>query len=212
MKKDDLLIAIGGIDPAYIKAADVEIKHPKIIKWNYFLAGAIPIILVAFLILPITKASKNAIPAERDIKVNNKTSYEFFEIQREEANDANPEYFSILEKIVLPKGLSKTNTYLICSGNDCDSQNNYQIVYSNADDSKNVMVSLSDTNEIIDSYSLESNSDVYTIIADHKVKIFKYENKYISLFNLNGINVKIETNGLTEEEFVAVLESIIQEG
>ena len=47
-------------------------------------------------------------------------------------------------------------------------------------------------------------------IGDVNVIISKYEKMYVATFKYKEINFDIETNGITEEELVNLLESIIK--
>ena len=81
---------------------------------------------------------------------------------------------------------------------------NYSKDYENS-----IKVAFSEVKEPIRDYFLD-NSKKTSKIGDVDVIISQYEKMYVATFRCKDIYFDIETNGITEEEMINLLESIIK--
>ena len=82
---------------------------------------------------------------------------------------------------------------------------NYSKDYENT-----IKVAFSEVGEPIRDNFLDDSKKI-SKIGDVDVIISQYEKMYVATFKCKGIYFDIETNGITEEELVNLLESIIEE-
>lgn len=87
--------------------------------------------------------------------------------------------------------------------------NNYELVYENTLNDRNITISFSEINKPLRDYSFSENGKT-SKINDIDLMIYKYENSYMTKFNYQNVNYDIETNNVSEEELINLLKSIIK--
>ena len=72
------------------------------------------------------------------------------------------------------------------------------------------MIAFSDKYEPLRDYFFDDKGSKISKINDIELKIYKYENSYMTSFTYNNINFDIETNDISEQEFINLILSIIK--
>ena len=124
-----------------------------------------------------------------------------------------PEKFEFINNIKLPSEYKLDNSYEIYTREnyddaECSLLHDYVFNYSK-DCENSIKVAFSEIGEPIRDCFLE-DSDKVSKIGDIDVIISQYEKMYEETFKCKEIYFDIETNGITEEELVNLLESIIK--
>lgn len=124
-----------------------------------------------------------------------------------------PEKFEFIENISLPEEYKLEESYIVCTRDDKES-NEYNIlhdyVFSYAKDNNKIKIAFSELEEPLRDYFIESG-DKISKIGDVEFIIYQSEEMYIVTFSYQNINFDIETTGITEDELVNLLQSIIDE-
>ena len=74
---------------------------------------------------------------------------------------------------------------------------------------RNITIAFSEIDEPLRDYYID-NHELKSKIGDVEMEISQYENMYIVTFSYNNLNFDIEANGITEDELVELLVSIIK--
>lgn len=124
-----------------------------------------------------------------------------------------PEKFEFIENISLPEEYKLEESYIVCTRDDKES-NEYNTlhdyVFSYAKDNNKIKIAFSELEEPLRDYFIESG-DKISKIGDVEFIIYQSEEMYIVTFSYQNINFDIETTGITEDELVNLLQSIIDE-
>lgn len=124
-----------------------------------------------------------------------------------------PEKFEFIENISLPEEYKLEESYIVCTRDDKES-NEYNIlhdyVFSYVKDNNKIKIAFSELEEPLRDYFIESG-DKISKIGDVEFIIYQSEEMYIVTFSYQNINFDIETTGITEDELVNLLQSIIDE-
>ena len=125
-----------------------------------------------------------------------------------------PEKFEFINNIALPSEYKLENSYEVYTRENYDnaeysSLHDYVFNYSK-DYENTIKVAFSEVGEPIRDNFLDDSKKI-SKIGDVDVIISQYEKMYVATFKCKGIYFDIETNGITEEELVNLLESIIEE-
>lgn len=98
--------------------------------------------------------------------------------------------------------------YIKDSNQKYNKLNNY--IVSSYKEDKSIMIAFSRDNEPLRDYFFDDNGNKYTTINGENIKVYSYENSYISVFSYNGVNFDIETSNVDINEFKSILELIIK--
>lgn len=128
-------------------------------------------------------------------------------------NGFNIPFFEVFEGIVVPKDLDKFNPYkLFIKGENSKEYNklaNYVYSYYNSETNRSINIAFSDTMKPLRDYRLEDIGNISTINGI-TLKIYQYEDLYMTEFNYQGYNFDIETANITQEELIELLKSLIK--
>ena len=238
MNSKDLLRAIGDIDDKYLeeeyetpKDKNKKEFYMKIIKNKkiiYGLSSACAIFILGIGILAgQKKKDNNIIKAEDEGMVSSQNMNVMLEInpmvgasmakldadvQTVEMSSL-PEKFEFINNIALPIEYKLDNSYELFTRENFNTTeysllHDYVFNYSK-DYENSIKVAFSEVGEPIRDYFLDDSKKV-SKISDVNVIISQYEKMYVATFKCKEINFDIETNGITEEELVNLLESIIK--
>lgn len=111
--------------------------------------------------------------------------------------------------------LSETNRIIFTANKneylteDCINLINYELVYSNKDNTKNIKISFSKYDKPIRDYYFSSENSKESIINNHEFIIYQYEKLYMVEFIYNNINIDIETENINELQLKLLLGSIV---
>ncbi len=238
MNSKDLLRALGNIDDKYLdeeyetpKEKNKKEFYMKIIrnkKIIYGLSSACAVFILGVGILAVQKKSNNnMMKAENEGMVSSQNMNVMLEINPMQGAsmaklDADvetveinslPEKFEFINNIKLPSEYKLDNSYEIYTREnyddaECSLLHDYVFNYSK-DCENSIKVAFSEIGEPIRDCFLE-DSDKVSKIGDIDVIISQYEKMYEATFKCKEIYFDIETNGITEEELVNLLESIIK--
>ena len=238
MNSKDLLRAIGDIDDKYLEGEYETPKdknkkefYMKIIKNKkiiYALSSACAVFILGIGILAgQKKTNKNIIKTEDEGMVRSQNMNIMLEINpmqgasmaKLDADAQTVEITSIPEKFEFINNIELLSEYKLDSSyeiftrenlntTECDLLHDYVFNYSK-DYENSIKVAFSEVEEPIRDYFLD-NSKKTSKIGDVDVIISQYEKMYVATFRCKDIYFDIETNGITEEEMINLLESIIK--
>ena len=126
-----------------------------------------------------------------------------------------PEKFSFMNDINIPENLELDNCYNIYTRNsieepEYDVLHDYVFNYHTEDNiMRNITIAFSEIDKPLRDYYID-NQELKSKIGDVELEISQYKNMYIVTFSYNNLNFDIETNGITEDELVELLVSIIK--
>ena len=125
-----------------------------------------------------------------------------------------PEKYSFINNIVIPKDYKLINSYNIYTRNNKNTEN-YSILHDyvfsyGKDDVNSIRIACSEKYQPVRDYWISEGGKI-SKIGDADVVISQYKEMYIVTFTWKNINFDVETEGVKEEELVALLESIIKE-
>ncbi len=86
----------------------------------------------------------------------------------------------------------------------------YELVYKNIGKKRKVKILYSKDKYIIENYKLVDVSNT-SKINNTELLIYNYKNTYRAIFTIDNIYYRIESENITEEEFMTLLKSIIKE-
>ena len=122
-----------------------------------------------------------------------------------------PEKFKFIESVLVPEGYQPENSYTVNIRSDRDVAK-YDMIHDyvfnyREDSSNNITIAFSEIEEPIRDYYIEKGKA--SKIGDVELVISQWEEMYIVNFESKGIYFDIETTGVTENELVELLKSII---
>lgn len=129
-----------------------------------------------------------------------------------------PEEFEFITKNKVLNELGLKNNYCLYTRENLKTDeynilHDYVFEYSNKENTKNITVAFSKEGKPLRDYffmeKADNKDDKLSKINDLELKISQYKNMYIIEFSFNDINFDIETNGLTQDELVEFLKSIV---
>ena len=238
MNSKDLLRALGDIDDKYIdeeydtpkekNKKEIYIKIIRNKKIIYGLSSACAVFILGIGMLAAQKKMNNKVIKSKDEGiVRSQNMNVMLEInQMQEASIAKfdadvqtveitsiPEKFEFINNIELPSEYKLDSCYEIftrenLNTTECDLLHDYVFNYSK-DYENSIKVAFSEVEEPIRDYFLD-NSKKTSKIGDVDVIISQYKKMYVATFRCKDIYFDIETNGITEEEMINLLESIIK--
>ena len=119
--------------------------------------------------------------------------------------------FSFYKDLVLSdllKGYKVEGIYIKDSNDKYNKLNNYLV--STYTENKSINIAFSKDSEPLRDYFFDDNGDKYVTINGENIKIYSYENSYMTVFSYNGVNFDIETSNIDINEFVNILKVIIK--
>ena len=130
-------------------------------------------------------------------------------------SNVNIPYFEVLNNLNLPndfdikyEGKARVKV-LDKKDKDYGKINNYEFLFRNSKNSRNIVIGISNENEPISSININDNSSK-SIINNVELIIYKYNNRYIVKFSYKDYNFIIETTDIDENELINLLKSIIK--
>ena len=122
--------------------------------------------------------------------------------------------FTFMKNIKIPEDLNLKTSYILYTRSDFevrvyDLLHDYVFSYSDQNEERDITISFSEVEEPLRDYYLGEGKKV-SKIGDIEVKISQYKELYMATFTYNEVNFDIETKGITENELVALLVSIIE--
>ena len=117
-------------------------------------------------------------------------------------------FYEELVKYDLLKDYNVEGLYIKDNNGKYNILNNY--VVSSYIEDKSIMIAFSKDNEPLRDYFFDDKGDKYTTINGENIKIYSYENSYMTLFSYKGVNFDIETSSVDINEFKSILELIIK--
>ena len=198
----------------------VKVKGGIGMKKRYILVPAFSLILILALVIGLFNNEITEIDGiKAEIKINKLNDMAMFsldaDIKTVEVEEI-PEKFDILKTIKTPEGFNSESIYAVYVRENIQTEeynilNNYVIDYrTNESAEKSITISFSDTYEPLRDYFIDKENSKVSNINDIEFVIYNYEKMYITKFEYNGIKFDIETSGISEEEFIDLLLSIIK--
>ncbi len=126
--------------------------------------------------------------------------------------------YQFYKELVIPSDFNAQQIYAIYTKKDLKSDqydilNNYVIelkVKKANTRYKGITIAFSKENKPLRDYYFSSETDQTSIINDHELLIYNYESAYMVTFEYDGINFDIETTGISQNELLELLKSIIK--
>ena len=133
------------------------------------------------------------------------------------------EKHSFNNELAIPKGM-KLNRYCLyvkdCEGCSKEEYMNIKeytrladcrLVYSSDNEAgQSIVIAMAEDRNPLRDYFFIDDSLKVSKINGVELKIFTFEGIYNAIFSHNGLNFDVETNGITEKEFINLLESILK--
>lgn len=130
------------------------------------------------------------------------------------SNYYNIPYYEVLSHLVIPEDFDNKEyvnaIYTRSNRNtkEYDYLMQYEKIYKNNSNNRNIVVAFSDKNEPMRDYEFTDGKT--STINGFEMVIYKYENLYMTKFHYKDLYIDIETSGITEDELVNLLQSIIK--
>ncbi len=119
--------------------------------------------------------------------------------------------FSFYKKLVNSKelkGYTVEGLYIKDDNGKYNKLNNY--IISTYTEDKSINIAFSKNSEPLRDYFFDDNGEKYTTINGENIKIYSYENSYMTVFSYKGIKFDVETSNVDINEFRNILELIIK--
>lgn len=195
---------------------------------NYLAVPAF-VIIIALVVLIVYQVNlsktlnETVIIGENNIKIelneNNLSRKEFcvtsLDVDIKEVKlETLPKNFEFINLVKLPEEVELVNSSIIYTRNDTskdeyDILNDYVFLYNSKDNNKKIKIAFSESDKPIRDYFIDSTGKK-SRIGNTELEVFKYNGMYIVNFSYNNINFDIETNGITQDELITLLISIIK--
>ena len=126
--------------------------------------------------------------------------------------DKLPEEFKFMENLLIPEGYEFENSYTVYTRENINIEE-YNILHDyilnyRKDDLNNIKIAFSKVEKPLRDYFIQ-DGDKISKIGDVELKISQCEEMYIVTFEYEDIYFDIETTGITENQLVDLLESLI---
>ncbi len=209
---------------------EVKMKNDKILKITSM--GAVAIIFGFGIIFGINTLNNNtgennigianlkenkeeSIKIEINMNKLEAVSQMSIDAKVQDANNFDMQYFEILKNIRVPNDMEKMSAEKIyvrdLNTGEYTKLHSYVCTYFDRNNNmRNIRISFSDTNKPLRDYNFEDIGNI-SKINDIELKIYQYEEAYITIFEFGGYKFDIETSNVTESEILEVLKSIILE-
>lgn len=139
------------------------------------------------------------------------SSFKFDAISKNVDEKKLEKEFSFYEKLIkfdLLKNYNVEGLYIKDNNGKYNVLNNY--VISSYIEDKSIMIAFSKDNEPLRDYFFDDKGDKYTTINGNVIKIYGYNNSYMTLFTYKGVNFDIETTNVNINEFKNILELVVK--
>ncbi|MCM1052949.1 MAG: hypothetical protein NC483_03130 [Ruminococcus sp.] len=113
----------------------------------------------------------------------------------------------------IPEDMKTNDIYaLYPTNNNQESKNlyNYKLIYNNSSLNRHIDISFSKTNKPVRDYHFDDNGNEISKIGNIELKVYKYEDTYMTEFTYKDTFYDIETANITEQELLLLLTSIIK--
>ena len=125
-----------------------------------------------------------------------------------------PEKFKFMEKVKIPSEYKFKDSYNLYTKKDMDVEeynvlHDYVFNYQKDDFSSGTKIAFSEIEEPLRDYFIDDKYKT-SKIGDAEIIITQHKQMYIAVFKYKDIYFDIETNGITENELVELLGSIIE--
>lgn len=125
-----------------------------------------------------------------------------------------PEKFDFMEKVKIPSEYKFKDSYNVYTRKDMDVAeydllHDYVFNYQKDDFSSGIKIAFSEIEEPLRDYFIDDKYKT-SKIGDAEIIITQYKQMYMASFKYKDIYFDIETNGITENELVELLVSIIE--
>lgn len=118
-----------------------------------------------------------------------------------------------LKNIVIPDKYKLNDSYTLYIRENRETKNynilHDYVLYYKSNDDYYINISISEIGSPIRDYHFDTTGDKESIINGTKLNIAKYGNSYIATFTKDNVNFDIETSGVSEDELINLLKSII---
>ena len=136
------------------------------------------------------------------------------DIKLKEINNVNLPWYDMFNNINIPIDLDKFYGYGIYtknnSNNEYDILNSYVYEYFNLDNNRKIKIAFSSTNKPIRDYFFDIDDAKESNINDNKLLVYQSEDAYFTKFKYNEYYFDIETHGISIDELISLLKSIIK--
>ena len=203
----------------------VKIKGGMGMKKKYILVPAFSLILILALAIGLNRnvfnneITKEIGGSKVEIKINKLNDIAMSSLDADiktlEVKEI-PKKFEALKTIKIPEEFHSESIYAVYVRENMQTEeynilNNYVIAYrTNESAEKNITISFSDTYEPLRDYFIDKENSKVSNINGIELVIYNYKEMYITKFEYIGIKFDIETSGISEEEFINLLVSIIK--
>ncbi len=127
-----------------------------------------------------------------------------------------PEKFDFIQNLKLPDRFKFDLGQMIYTRDSLEKEeynilHDYLLIYNvNENVPDSIKIAFSEEYEPVRDYFIEHENSKTSKINNTDVTIYQYEKMYIAYFEYNGIKFDVETTGISEEELVTLLGSIIE--
>ena len=136
------------------------------------------------------------------------------DIKLKEINNVNLPWYDMFNNINIPIDLDKFYGYGIytknISNNEYDILISYIYEYFNLDNNRKIKIAFSSTNKPIRDYFFDIDDAKESNINDNKLLVYQSEDAYFTKFKYNEYYFDIETHGISIDELISLLKSIIK--
>ena len=124
-----------------------------------------------------------------------------------------PEEFTFIENLLIPEGYGFENVYTVYTRENIDTAE-YNVLHDyvlnyRKDDLNEIKIAFSKIESPIRDYFIDEGDKV-SKIGDVELVISQWKEMYVVTFEYQGIYFDIETTGVTENELVSLLQSVIE--
>lgn len=124
------------------------------------------------------------------------------------------EIYPLLKDIVVPNDYNINGIIKCYLFNDdtgkYDKLYGYNIIYSGGNNKYIDIFILIDTTKRLRCFSIDTDEMKSSIINGNSIKIMGEDKYYYAIFSYNNINFDIETTGISEEEFIQLIKSMVK--
>lgn len=122
--------------------------------------------------------------------------------------------YPLLKDIVVPNDYNINGIIKCYLFNDdtgkYDKLHGYNIIYSGGNNKYIDIFILIDTTQRLRCFSIDTDEMKSSIINGNSIKIMGEDKYYYAIFSYNNINFDIEATGISEEEFIQLIKSIVK--
>ena len=122
--------------------------------------------------------------------------------------------YPLLKDIVVPNDYNINGIIKCYLFNDdtgkYDKLYGYNIIYSGGNNKYIDIFILIDTTKRLRCFSIDTDEMKSSIINGNSIKIMGEDKNYYAIFSYNNINFDIETTGISEEEFIQLIKSMVK--